>query len=71
MKTIAEQGGSELFLVRVWLAQDSKGETEWAGKLQHVVSGKAAPFRGRPELIEVLLAMLPSAGSDDPEGSER
>jgi hypothetical protein len=49
---------SHLFLVRVWSERDGEGKAEWTGKLQHMVTGEARPFRGCPELIEVLVAML-------------
>jgi hypothetical protein len=52
------QGDSQLFLVRLWPEQGSDGETEWHGKLQHVLSGEARPFHGCPALLEALLEML-------------
>jgi hypothetical protein len=63
---------SQLFLVRLWAEEESDGEVEWHGKLQHVVSGEAHTFRSCPGLIEVLLAMLqePDGGSQRKEVGE-
>ena len=55
---------SQLFLVRVWREAGSDGESEWHGRLQHVVSGAAHNFVGCPQLLEVLLAMLPAEVSE-------
>ena len=58
MSTIAEPGGSELFLVRVWPGRDGASNPKWAGRLQHVVSGESHAFRGCDELLKALAAML-------------
>ena len=58
---------SQLFLVRVWREVGSDGESEWHGRLQHVVSGAAHNFVGCPQLLDVLLAMLPAEDSEETE----
>jgi hypothetical protein len=53
------QHDSQLFLVRLWPEPGSGGQTEWHGKLQHVVSGETHIFTGCPQLLDRLLEMLP------------
>ncbi len=72
---------SQLFLVRLWAGQgreesdDSASPTntkkEWHGKVQHIVSGEAYSFHDWPALVDLLLTMLLSAGTEHPEGSDR
>ncbi len=62
---------SELFLVRVWAEPvkirrimeqegvDLPGQEHWHGKVQHVLSGKAASFNDWPTLVELLTKMVP------------
>ncbi len=56
---------SQMFLVRLWPEAGVDGETEWHGKLQHVLTGQARTFRGCPDLIEALLEMLPAQPTAD------
>jgi len=49
---------SHLFTLRVWQADSGEGQTEWRGKLQHVVSGQTRYFRDWPTLICYLGEML-------------
>jgi hypothetical protein len=41
------------------------GQTEWRGRVQHVLSGETRYFRDWVTLVEVMTAMLPGL-----EGSE-
>ena len=52
---------SHLFLVRLWAESDNDGDVVWCGKVQHVTKGKANQFRDWSTLIDLLMAMLPSA----------
>ena len=61
---------SHLFLVRVWPERDNEGRIEWHGRLQHVVSGEAYTFRGCPELLEVLVGMLPVGAEKSRSGTD-
>jgi len=50
---------SDLFLVRLWADGSGAGGMEWRGKVQRAVSGEAHYFHDWPEMVELLLAMLP------------
>ena len=54
-------GKSDLFLVRLWTEETEEGETAWCGKVQQAVTGEARFFHELPELINVLLSMVPAA----------
>lgn len=60
---------TELFLLRLWTEQESAGEPQWCGKVQHVVTGEVHIFHTWPMLEDLLLAMIsgPFAG----QGTER
>ncbi len=47
-------GASRLFLVRLWTQAGRDGQTQWQGKLQHVVSGEVHPFHDWSTLIALL-----------------
>lgn len=54
--------GSHLFLVRLWVDEKSADADQPAacsGKVQHVMSGKAANFNGWSALMELLTGMMP------------
>ena len=53
---------SQLFLVRLWPEEEREGEVAWCGSVQDPLSGRAHSFRGCPEMMRVMLAMIP--GSD-------
>jgi hypothetical protein len=55
----SEAGGSHLFLLRVWTEQDDQGNTEWCGRVQHVIAGRPQHFHSLPGLIDALNALLP------------
>ena len=50
---------SDLFLVRVWVADAAENPSSWRGKVQQVVSGEVQYFQGSEELVEAILGMLP------------
>jgi hypothetical protein len=49
---------SHLFTLRLWAEESGPGQTEWRGKLQHVLSREAYYFRDWSTLIDLLLEML-------------
>ncbi len=51
---------SELFTLRVWREVLGDGQTEWRGRVQHVLSGEIRYFHGWPMLIDRLSEMLPA-----------
>lgn len=53
-----DQSSSHLFLVRMWREDLGCGNSEWRGKVQHVLSGEARFFREWAMLVEHLRAML-------------
>jgi hypothetical protein len=53
---------SDLFLVRVWVADAGENPSSWRGKVQQVVSGEVQYFHGSEELVEAILGMLPQEG---------
>ena len=74
MNTTQHQGRdhSQLFLVRLWAEKGvDNEEKEWHGRVQHIVSGEVHTFHDWPTLVDLLQTMLPSAGNEHPEGSER
>jgi|RhiMethySRZTD1v2_1073278.scaffolds.fasta_scaffold5405041_1 hypothetical protein len=62
MDKTPSQQPTHLFTVRMWLEDLGDGQTEWRGRVQHVVSGEIHYFRHWPVLIAWLKTML--AGSD-------
>ncbi len=54
----SEHPPSHLFSLRLWQEELDAGQTEWRGRLQHVLSGDTHHFREWNALIELLLAML-------------
>ncbi|HST06228.1 MAG TPA: hypothetical protein VLQ48_16055 [Chloroflexia bacterium] len=60
MKAKNMDGGSQLFLVRLW-ASEVDGP-EWCGKVQHVISGEACDFSDWPTLVSRLQEMLSNYG---------
>ena len=56
---------AHLFTVRVWLETLEDDETEWRGKVQHVLSGESHYFRKWSALTTHLLSML--QGVEDEE----
>jgi hypothetical protein len=55
---------SHLFTVRLWPEELGAGQSEWRGKVQHVLSGETRYFRDWPTLLTHLQTMLPAADSD-------
>ncbi len=53
--------GSYLFLVRIWLEEDTEGQVEWRGKVQDVVTGDADAFQGLHTVVKSIVSMLPAA----------
>ena len=49
-----------LFTLRIWSESLDRAQVEWRGKLQALPDGEAYFFRGWPELIDRLEAMLGS-----------
>ncbi len=49
---------SQLFTIRVWLAAEADGQTQWRGKLCHIPSGEIRYFNGWAALIPLMLDML-------------
>ena len=70
-ETESVQHRTHLFTLRLWPEALGEGETEWRGKVQHVLSGEARYFRDWPALVAFLLEALPQLdGPEDPvEGS--
>lgn len=66
----ASPSHSELFTVRIWWEDLSKGRVEWRGQVQHVTSGQGGYFRDWPALIALIQKMLPEGGNQgrDPPG---
>ncbi len=62
------------FVLRLWTGPiQAEGEAQWRGQIEHVGSGEKAHFQVPVELLEFLMAHLPSAGVepaaiDTPEG---
>jgi hypothetical protein len=51
---------THLFTVRIWLEPLGEDQTEWRGKVEHVLTGEWHYFRDWPTLIAHLNAMLPA-----------
>ncbi len=75
-----EREPSQLFTLRVWRQRLGNGETEWRGRLEHVLSSEVHYFREWSTLVDYLIEILSALesqeerainpiGSDDP--SER
>ena len=60
--TDSEHPQSHLFTLRLWREELGGGQTEWRGRLRHVLSGDTRHFREWPTLIELLVAMLENGG---------
>ncbi len=56
---------THFFTVRVWLEKLADGQTEWRGKVQHVLTGERYYFRAWPTLIAHLVAMLPDEANNE------
>ena len=68
MEMNQEPHSSQLFLVRLWTdgadgvdGARSDGESGVHGKVQHVLTGKAASFDDWPALVDLLRGMMPPA----------
>jgi len=48
----------------MWQEELGAGQSEWRGKVQHVLSGEARYFRDWPALLTHVQAMLENAGLD-------
>ncbi len=57
------RGPSQLFLLRVWL-DDTPGENDWHGRVQHSVTGEAHYFQTCAELRCISRDMITPAKSD-------
>ncbi|MBP1468088.1 hypothetical protein EYB53_020410 [Candidatus Chloroploca sp. M-50] len=60
--------GSQLFTVRLWQEVVAEGQTEWRGKVQHVLSGEVRYFREWSVLITALVEMFAQAQDRDNRG---
>lgn len=58
MKRKKQPAHSHLFQVRMWREDLGAGQTEWRGKLQHVLSGRRRYFRQWTDLPAYLREML-------------
>jgi hypothetical protein len=56
------EGKTTLFTLRIWAVPLERAQVEWRGKLQALPDGEAYFFRGWPELITRLEALLGSGG---------
>jgi len=56
---------SDLFLLRVWSEETENGAITWCGKVQRTTTGEARFFRDWPQLIDLLLTMLPVLPAPD------
>lgn len=57
---------SHLFVLRFWLEDVGRGQSDWRGKVQHVNSGEARYFRDWSTLqafVEGLLPKNPSSAA--------
>ena len=59
-----QQHSSHLFTLRLWREELDSDETEWRGKVQHVMSGEVRYFRDWSTLIEFLLLVLSDSKPD-------
>lgn len=73
MKSDRSQDSSQPFLLRVW-KEEVEGSVVWAGRLQHILTGKGRLFHDWAGLIEQLESSLretegeqASPGSMDPQ----
>ncbi len=57
---------SQLFTVRVWREDRGDGQSEWRGKVQHVLSGEARYFRDWQTLV-AFIAEKAAAQSGPPQ----
>lgn len=56
----------QLFSVRVWLEDRGDGQSEWRGKVQHVLSGEGRYFRKWHTLVAFIIEKA-AAESGRPE----
>jgi hypothetical protein len=67
----AHPPASHFFTLRLWRAEAGDGQTEWRGKLQHVLSGESRYFQNWPALVASLRGLLPeSRGAGGAEREE-
>ena len=65
----AQDRKSHLFTIRVWLEDLGESQTEWRGKIQHVLSGEVRYFRDWSGLVEQMKAMAHGAESSEADKS--
>jgi hypothetical protein len=70
MDNTRPQPETQLFTLRLWLADVGDGQTEWRGRLQHVMSGRSRYFRDWPALVAHLCSLLTDIESVQP-GDEK
>ncbi len=58
---------SHLFTLRLWQEAVGDGESDWRGKIQHVISGEARYFRGWPALEAFLEEVAGNADAKAPQ----
>lgn len=68
--TFEQPHRSHLFTVRLWAEELGAGQSEWRGKVQHVLSGETHYFRDWPTLLTHLQAMLSDVESGQQEEDE-
>ncbi|MFQ5343879.1 MAG: hypothetical protein ACE5F6_20235 [Anaerolineae bacterium] len=64
MDTVEQPYRSHLFTVRMWQEAMGAGQSEWRGRVQHVLSGETRYFRDWPALLTHVQAMLEDAELD-------
>ena len=60
-----ERHASQLFMLRIWLAQLDEQRVEWRGQLQDVSSGETRYFRDSPGLVAQLKLLLADGSALD------
>lgn len=61
---------SHLFVLRLWQANTDDDQTEWRGKLHHVLSGESRYFKDWHALVACLCVMLSEQQSEHPGGDD-
>ena len=60
---------SHLFTVRLWAEELSASQSEWRGKVEHIISGEGVYFRDWSALVAFLVTTLPQLNRDEASGS--
>ncbi len=62
-----EPSEPKVYLLRVWRGQAAPGGASWRGKIQNILSPRAAYFEGWSELVGVLEAIWPDVAETAPQ----